>query len=91
MIIGSSTGDLKKRNTLIALSSLDNLVNKVDKDYSSGNLVALDKQLVLFQDQEKVMYKAKCYKAHSISNEITNAEADYVPSRKMDWTNCTKT
>ena len=71
IIIGDKRGDLKKRNEIYRkLEDLDELLEKVDKEFSGGNRAALRHNIVHLGTQVEELLKAKRYRAYTIDTKI---------------------
>ena len=76
LIVGSNTGELKKRTqSFQQLTNLDDLLDRVNTEFSGGQLSAIQRQSRLLQEQEKSLIKAKRFKAWTLNQELIVIES----------------
>ena len=77
-IFGENRGALKERNNLMEkLNNLDELIVRVDRDYSGGPAYKLQQKIKNITEQLELLQHAKRYSAWSLHNKIGEIKRNY--------------
>ena len=74
-VLGNNRGELSKRDKILNdLNQIENILNKVNQDYSGGRLTALFAKEEELQEKKSNQEKAKRYLAYTLSTTIQEHE-----------------
>lgn len=74
-VIGAARGELKsQKNIHEEITRIENILNKVNQDYSGGRLTALYAEKAALQEEKSQQEDAKCYLAYTLSKKIQEFE-----------------